>query len=159
MKSIDTWLQEYGENHKNATHKIIHWISVPLIFFSVIALLAAIPAPWLKAYFNSEWARYMHYGTLVLAFGLLFYLRLSFPMFLGIALFSAVCLRGIIYLEMLNFPLWGSSLIIFAGAWIGQFIGHSIEGKKPSFLKDIQFLLIGPAWLMAFIFKRVGIKY
>jgi uncharacterized membrane protein YGL010W len=159
MKSIDTWLQEYGESHKNATNKVIHWVCVPLIFFSVIALLAAIPTPSLKNYFGPEWARYMHYGTLVLALGLLFYLRLSIPMFLGITLFGVACLRGIIYLEMLNFPLWGSSLIIFAAAWIGQFIGHSIEGKKPSFLKDIQFLLIGPAWLMAFIFKRVGIKY
>ena len=159
MKSINTWLSEYGESHKNATNKTIHWVCVPLIFFSVIGLLAAIPATWLNNIFGGAGARYLHYGTLVLALGLLFYLRLSVVMFLGIAAFSALCLRGVVYLQMLDFPLWGSSLIIFAAAWIGQFIGHNIEGKKPSFLKDIQFLLIGPAWLMAFIFKRLGIKY
>ena len=32
-------------------------------------------------------------------------------------------------------------------AWIGQFIGHKIEGAKPSFFEDLQFLLIGPAWV------------
>mgnify|MGYP001144077395 CR=1 FL=1 len=159
MKSIHTWLAEYGESHKNATNKTIHWICVPLIFFSVIALLAAIPANGLKNLFNPAWARYVHYGSVVLVLGLLFYLRLSVVMFLGIAAFSAICLRGVIYLQMLDFPLWASSLVIFAVAWVGQFIGHNIEGKKPSFLKDIQFLLIGPAWLMAFIFKRLGIKY
>ena len=48
---------------------------------------------------------------------------------------------------------------IFVIAWIGQFIGHKIEGKKPSFLEDLQFLMVGPAWLLSFIYKKVGIKY
>ena len=52
-----------------------------------------------------------------------------------------------------------TSLIIFVIAWIGQFIGHKIEGKKPSFFEDIQFLLIGPAWLLSFIYNKLGIKY
>jgi uncharacterized membrane protein YGL010W len=42
---------------------------------------------------------------------------------------------------------------------VGQFIGHKIEGKKPSFFKDILFLLIGPLWLLSFIYKKVGISY
>ena len=48
---------------------------------------------------------------------------------------------------------------MFFLAWILQFIGHKIEGKKPSFIKDIQFLLIGPAWLLGFIYKKIGIKF
>ena len=55
-------------------------------------------------------------------------------------------------------PLWIFSVIIFVIAWTGQFIGHKIEGKKPSFIKDIQFLLIGPAWLLSFIYKKIGIQ-
>ena len=51
------------------------------------------------------------------------------------------------------------SLMIFIVAWIGQFIGHKIEGKKPSFFQDLQFLLIGPAWLLSFIYDKLGIKY
>jgi len=56
-------------------------------------------------------------------------------------------------------PLWVVCIAVFVLAWIGQFYGHKVEGKKPSFLKDIQFLLIGPAWLMHFIYKRLGIPY
>ena len=76
-------------------------------------------------------------------------------------LFIGSILLYLIYLIELkvNLALWKVSLIIFVIAWIGQFIGHEIEGKKPSFLQDIQFLLIGPAWLLSFIYKKLGIKY
>jgi uncharacterized membrane protein YGL010W len=159
MKSIHQWLEEYGESHQNPTNKLIHWLCVPLIFFSIIALLAALPAQGLKNLFPNAFSPYVHFGTVLIVLGLLFYLRLSIAMFIGIALFCALCLQAIIWLEAAPLPLWASSLIIFAGAWIGQFIGHNIEGKKPSFLKDLQFLLIGPAWLMGFIFKKLGIKF
>jgi len=56
-------------------------------------------------------------------------------------------------------PLWQSSMVLFVLAWIGQFIGHKIEGKKPSFLEDLQFLMIGPAWLIGYIYKKLKIRY
>jgi uncharacterized membrane protein YGL010W len=75
-------------------------------------------------------------------------------------LFSVLCLMVVNFIvQWAEVPLWMVSLVIFFVAWIGQFYGHKIEGKKPSFLKDIQFLLIGPAWLMHFIYKRLGIPY
>jgi uncharacterized membrane protein YGL010W len=75
-------------------------------------------------------------------------------------LFSALCLGLANYLA-LTFPgmLAYISLAVFVVAWIVQFYGHKIEGKKPSFLKDVQFLMIGPAWLMHFIYKKIGIGY
>lgn len=159
MKSIHTWFDEYGVSHQNSTNKLIHWLCVPLIFFSIIALLAAIPANFLKEWFPPAWQPYIHIGTVVLAVGLLFYLRLSLPIFFGILAFSVLCLLAIVALENLNTPLWLSSLIIFVAAWVGQFIGHKIEGKKPSFFQDIQFLLIGPAWILGFIYRKLGIRY
>ena len=48
---------------------------------------------------------------------------------------------------------------VFVVAWIGQFIGHAIEGKKPSFFEDVKFLLVGPAWLLHFVYRRAGIRY
>lgn len=159
MKSIETWFHEYGESHQNRTNKLIHWVCVPLIFFSIIALLASIPVPWLKELFPPEWQPYVHLGTLLILGGLLFYLRLSLVMAAGILLFSLLCLQAVVWLQNTDTPLWLISLIIFAAAWVGQFIGHKIEGKKPSFFKDLQFLMIGPAWLMSFIYKKLGIKY
>ena len=44
MRKIDALLEEYGESHKNETNKAIHWICVPLIFLSVVGLIASIPS-------------------------------------------------------------------------------------------------------------------
>lgn len=156
MKTIDHLLSQYGESHQNSTNKIIHWFCVPLIMFSIVGLLMSLPFPVDKG-FLSNW------GTIALFLALLYYLRLSFPLFFGFLLIAGALVLG-------NFAIWEAlgesnlyllytSLIVFIIAWIGQFYGHKIEGKKPSFLKDIQFLLIGPAWLLHFIYRRWNIPY
>lgn len=154
MKFTDQWLSGYGESHQNHINKLVHWICVPLIRFSIIGLYGLFPL------FPSEYAAFINWGTIFLALALFFYLRLSFAMFLGM-LFMAVLIVAGNYLLLQNapLPLWAFSFIIFALAWMGQFIGHIIEGKKPAFFKDVQFLLIGLAWLLSFIYKKLGILY
>jgi uncharacterized membrane protein YGL010W len=76
------------------------------------------------------------------------------------ALISAAMVCGHLILRHLGWaPLWQICLGLFVVGWVGQFVGHKIEGQKPSFLKDIQFLLIGPLWLLAAVYRRVGIPY
>lgn len=159
MRKIDALLNEYGESHQNTFNKRVHWICVPSIFFSIVGLIMSIPSglvsdllPGLGAYAN--WA------TVAMILALVYYLRLSFPLFLGLILWGAFCLWGNVQLASLGFaPLWLISAVIFVAAWLGQFYGHKVEGKKPSFLKDVQFLMIGPAWLLHFIYKKAGVKY
>jgi len=159
MKSIEQWFDEYGESHQNPVNKAIHWVCVPLIFLSVIGLLAAIPADYIKDFFPGQGQRYIHWGSVVIFFALMFYLRLSFQIFVGMFFQSLLVLFLVGCLDDLSIPLWKSSLAIFVLAWVVQFIGHKIEGKKPSFFKDIQFLLIGPAWLLGFVYRRLGIPF
>ena len=91
---------------------------------------------------------------------LIYYAKLSIPIAIGMLLFSAVCMFVCQYLSStVDVSLWIIALVIFVAAWVGQFYGHKVEGKKPSFLKDLQFLLIGPAWLMHFLYKKWGVKY
>jgi uncharacterized membrane protein YGL010W len=103
---------------------------------------------------------YANWAAVVLALALIYYITLSFPLTIGMFLVALACLFFINQLVLLNIaPLWLVSLGIFVAAWIGQFYGHKVEGKKPSFFKDVQFLMIGPAWLMHFIYKKIGIPY
>jgi uncharacterized membrane protein YGL010W len=103
---------------------------------------------------------YSNWAAVVLALALIYYITLSIPLTIGMFLFALACLFFINQLVLLNIaPLWLVSLGIFVAAWIGQFYGHKVEGKKPSFFKDVQFLMIGPAWLMHFIYKKIGIPY
>jgi uncharacterized membrane protein YGL010W len=159
MRKIDQLFTEYGESHQNQTNKAIHWICVPLIFFSIVGLIASIPSHGVQS-FLGHGNPYANWATLGLMLVLIYYVTLSFTLSIGMMLFAAACLMLSNYIVRLNIaPLWAVCLGIFVLAWIGQFYGHKVEGKKPSFLKDIQFLLIGPAWLMHFIYKRLGIPY
>jgi uncharacterized membrane protein YGL010W len=158
MRRIDELLAQYGQSHQNETNKGIHWICVPLIFFSIVGLIASIPAGWLAQV--SPGNPYANWATVMMAIVLIYYVTLSIPLGIGMALFGGLCVVIAIKITQANLaPLWVVCVVIFVLAWIGQFYGHKIEGKKPSFFKDIQFLLIGPAWLMHFIFKRIGIPY
>ena len=159
MRKIDQLLSEYGESHQNATNKTIHWICVPLIFFSIIGLVASIPSGILQSVLG-EGNPYASWATVALVLAVVYYVSLSIPLSIGMMLFAVFCLFMVnIIIHLTVAPLWIISLAIFVVAWIGQFYGHKVEGKKPSFFKDVQFLLIGPAWLMHFIYKRLGIQY
>ncbi|MBX7052639.1 MAG: DUF962 domain-containing protein [Flavobacteriales bacterium] len=151
MKTIHDWLAEYGESHQNKTNKTIHWICIPLIFWSIVALLYSVDLHFRLLEIPITAAH------IALILTLLYYTRLSPSLSIGMMIFALICLTVCNGLQMVGFSLWKVALVVFVIAWIGQFIGHHIEGKKPSFLKDIQFLLIGPAWLMSDLFRKWGI--
>lgn len=155
-RQIDLLLDKYGESHQNGINKLIHWICVPSIMFSLFGLLYAIP-------FLVERSLYTNWATFLLVLALVYYMRLSLPMFIGFVFIGGAMVYGVNAIYEMTFGdakmLALISFVIFAIAWVFQFIGHKIEGKKPSFLEDVQFLLVGPAWLLHFIFKKVGIKY
>lgn len=135
QKTLDTWLQEYGVSHQNPINKKIHWLCVPVIYFSIVGML----------YQAHVWL-----AIAMLAFTSLFYFRLSTKLFMGMGVFALLCLALISAMPQ---NVW-IFLAVFVVAWIGQFIGHHIEGAKPSFFEDLQFLLIGPAWCMDALFKK-----
>ena len=161
-RPVDAYFAKYAESHLHPTNKLIHWIFVPLIVFSLLGLVWAIPFPYLS--FLGKANGYINWATFLILFSLWYYLRLSVPLALVMLLTLFVFSAAIVTLEKLHanggwLPMWQVCLIIFVLSWAGQFIGHKIEGKKPSFLDDIKFLLIGPIWLWHFIFKKVGIRY
>ncbi len=160
MRKIDELLLAYGESHRHPTNKAVHWLCVPAIMFSLLGLLWNLPATPLQLLPGLEQEPLANWSVVLLILASLYYIRLSIPLFLGMLVISAGLIYGNLRLSALgsSMHIW-ASLGIFAVAWIGQFIGHHIEGKKPSFIKDVQFLLIGPAWLMHFLYKKMGIPY
>jgi len=151
MKTINEWFVEYGVSHRNPTNVLIHKVCVPAIFLSVLGLIWCIPTPWSPS-------PYLNFATILLIPVLMYYAALSFKFFFGMLLQNAIMIAVIIWI-MGNYSQYGWQifLAIFVVAWIGQFIGHKIEGKKPSFLKDLQFLLIGPLWTMNFFYRAIGV--
>lgn len=155
MKSIESWLEEYGESHRNQTNQLIHKVCVPAIEFSLLGILWLIPTP------SIFWGvPFLNWATVFCFIVLVFYISLkSLKYFIGSLLMLLPMLILINYLR-LNF---GGIIIysffgIFIVSWIAQFVGHRIEGKRPSFLKDLSFLLIGPLWVLKSIFEKIGVR-
>lgn len=155
MRNVSDWLTEYGASHQNPTNKLLHWICVPPIVLAVMGLLWSLPAPAPLAAL-SPW---LNWASLVAAAALLYYFLLSPRLAAGVVIAFVALLVLTRSLAQLPWPLWQTSLVIFVIAWIGQFIGHAVEGRRPSFFKDLQFLLIGPLWLLAAAYRRLRVPY
>lgn len=152
MKTLQNWFDEYADSHQNQVNKKIHYLCVPAIFFSIIGLLLSIPSGFLDTILPFDNPLIENWATMLLIPALFFYLRLSLWTALKIVIFASLCVWANAYIGS-QISLFWFSITVFAIAWIGQFYGHHLEGKKPSFLKDLQFLLIGPAWVFENIFK------
>ncbi len=151
MKTAQQWFDEYAVSHQNKTNITIHFICVPAIFFSVIGLLMSIPTTFLENTFGLYNPLIENWAVVIGALMLLFYLRLGFWYFINMLIVTILSVIGNYWLSDFG-NLAIISITIFVIAWIGQFYGHKVEGKKPSFIKDLQFLLIGPLWVL----KKLG---
>ena len=141
-RAIDTLLAQYSESHLHPTNEVIHFICVPIIVFTLLGLL---------------WCLHPLVALAMVAASMWYYFKLSRPFAWGMLLMSAAMLAILAALPpQAILPL---SVIVFVLAWIGQFIGHKIEGKKPSFFDDLRFLLIGPLFVLGFLYRRLHWSY
>ncbi|MDO5505273.1 MAG: DUF962 domain-containing protein [Pseudoxanthomonas suwonensis] len=155
VRPIDRWFDSYSSDHRHPVNQWIHVVCVPLILWSVIALLWCIPVPEGGLFRDGMWALFAMLAAWV------FYRRNSRPIALGMAVtFLLMALLTRLVHDMLGPQvLLYSAIVVFVLAWIGQFVGHKIEGAKPSFLTDITYLLIGPAWVLAKLYRQMGWRW
>lgn len=140
-RRVDQLLAHYGESHRNPRNEIIHFIAIPLIVLSLLGLLYAIhPAvPYI-----------------VIAASLVYYARLSLVFMFSMAAMSAIMMVLVHAMGSRAAPI---SAAIFIASWAAQFVGHKLEGRKPSFFEDIQYLLIGPLFVLGKLFEKIGVRW
>lgn len=135
-------LERYGESHQHPTNEKIHFICVPVIMWTVLAL---------------AWSLHPVLAVSMTALALLYYASLSTGFAIGMCVMAAIMIA--ILWSMPQNLILSVAIIAFVIAWIFQFIGHKIEGKKPSFFEDLQFLLIGPLFVIGFLYRRWKLPY
>jgi len=140
-RRVDILLAHYGESHQNPRNELIHFIAIPLIMLSLVGMMFALHP-------------YVAYAFI--AASMVYYARLSVVFLLTMAVLSAAFIGVIFAMGPLVLPV---CIAIFVGAWILQFIGHKIEGKKPSFFEDIQYLWVGPLFVLSKLFGKLGIRW
>ena len=152
MRRVDELLDQYSADHRNATNQNIHVLCVPAIVWSVTAALWAIPVPPALAQ-PGAWS------VVAMFLAWAWYWRLSRPLAMGLFL----CFLACVLLNLWIATRFGmhrlliSAGVVFAIAWVGQFIGHIYEGHRPSFLTDLVYLLVGPMWTLRKLYQRLGI--
>lgn len=134
-KTLEQWLAEYSQSHRHPVNRAIHTVCVPAILLAIVALL------WGFRLFGLRAA----YLLMILVAPFYIWLGLKAAGVMGAQLLGCVLIlsfwpRGL--------PLVAVSIGIFVLAWIGQFVGHAIEGRRPKFFQDLTFLLIGPLWVV-----------
>jgi uncharacterized membrane protein YGL010W len=140
-RRVDILIAHYGESHQNMTNEVIHFVAIPLIMLSLCGLMFALH-PWVAYAF--------------IAASMVYYARLSWVFFSLMCAWSALII-GI--LHAMGTQVMVLSIAIFVGAWIAQFIGHQIEGKKPSFFEDIQYLWVGPLFVLSKLLGKLGVRW
>lgn len=155
MRPIDRWFDSYSGDHRNAINQRIHVVAVPAILWSVIALLWCIPVP------PGGWFRPGIFAALAMVAASAYYVRASRVLGFGmVAVFVAMSvLTWWLHAVYGTRTLLMLAVAVFVVAWIAQFVGHKIEGRKPSFLTDLTYLLIGPAWVLAKGLRKLGIAW
>lgn len=141
VRRVDQLLAHYGESHRNPRNERIHYVAIPLIMASLLGLMWA-AHPWLAYAF--------------VAASLVYYARLSLVFLVAMAIVSVLGLLLVRSLGSLVLPV---SVVVFVAAWIAQFIGHKIEGRKPSFFEDLQYLWVGPLFVLSKLFERLGVRW
>jgi uncharacterized membrane protein YGL010W len=142
QRQIDILIDKYTESHLNPVNEAIHCICVPAIVLSFLGMI---------------WAVHPLAALAVTVISLMYYFSLSLPFAFGMLIMSSAMLWLLEFTPQA--AVLPGSIIVFVVAWIGQFIGHKIEGKKPSFLDDLRFLLIGPLFVLGVLFRRLHIRY
>jgi len=155
MKTTDEWLAEYARNHRDDTNKLIHWICVPVIVVSLVGMLWSLPVP--ERFSSASPA--LNWGTVFLMAAVVYYFILSISLAVGALPFVLFVVAAVAWLDRLSTPLWLISAALFAAGWACQLAGHWLEGSRPAFFRDLQFLMIGPLWLIAGIYRRLKIPY
>ena len=140
-RRIDELLNHYAQSHLHPTNEGIHFAAIPLIMLSLIGLMFCLHP-------------LVAYGFILAS--MIYYLRLSLPFAAAMTVWSAIMLAVVHAMGEQRLYI---CLAIFVGAWVMQFIGHKIEGKKPSFLEDLQYLWIGPLFVLRPLLMKFHIRW
>jgi len=138
-RRLDRLLAHYEQSHRHPTNERIHLVAIPAIMVSIVGLLYALH-PWVAFAF--------------VAASMVYYLMLGAPVLLAVMLGWSAVMFALVY--AMGDKVLPISAGMFVVGWVFQFVGHRIEGKKPSFFEDLQYLYVGPLFVVVRLLPRLG---
>lgn len=155
MSNAYPWLERYERDHTHAVNRALHWMFIPVVVVSVVGLLWSVPVPAVLR----DASPILNWGTFFLMAAVVYYFILSIALALGLLPFVMFVAVTVGWLDNLPTPLWLVSTAAFAVAGAGLLVGHAFERRRVSLFSDLNFLMIGPLWILASIYQRLRIPY
>ena len=155
MPEIDGWLKHYEDTHQDLTYPVIYWAAVPMVVVGTVGVFWNMPIP--DAFF--EISPLLNWGTAFLMSAAVYYFIISVSLAIGMLPF-VLGVAGIhTWLEQSDFSPLRVSIGLLAAGIIGLFMGHRNKSSLRPVLQDIQLMMIGPAWLLSVLYRRIGIPF
>ncbi|HNP37502.1 MAG TPA: DUF962 domain-containing protein [Woeseiaceae bacterium] len=155
MSEIDGWLKRYRDNHQDLRLPLLFWTAVPMVIFGTVGLLWNLPVP--EEFY--EISPLLNWGSTFLMAAAVYYFILSLPLAIGLLPFTL----GIGFLELTlqysGYPASRVSIALLIAGIIGLWLGHGSNRRLWAMTEDLQTIMIGPAWLLSVVYRRLGIPF
>ncbi|MCH8117912.1 MAG: DUF962 domain-containing protein [Proteobacteria bacterium] len=155
MTDSDGWLERYAASHSNVTYPLIYWASVPMVVLGTVGILWALPIP--DEFY--EISPLLNWGSAFLMAAAVYYFIISLSIAIGMLPFVLGIAALQMWLEQSEFAPLRVSLGLLVVSTIGLWLGHRNEQGLRPVLQDLQVMMIGPAWLLSVLYRRVGIPF
>ncbi len=155
MSDTLSWLERYEKNHENLTWPLIYWAAVPMVVVGTVGVLWTLPVP---AQFT-EISPLLNWGSAFLMVSAVYYFVISLSLAIGLLPFVIGVGSIQLWLADSDFTPLRVSSGLLVGGLIGLWLGHRNERGIRATLEDLQTIMIGPAWLLSVIYRRIGIPF
>jgi uncharacterized membrane protein YGL010W len=153
VSETDRWLTDYGDSHTDIRNPGIYWLSVPILVLGTVGILWSLPVPEAFARISPV----LNWGSVFLVAAVVYYFIISIPLAIGMLPFVAGIAAVQLWLEDTSWSLIGISSVMFVISVAGLYLGHYKNGGFRAVFSDIHHMMIGPAWLLANLYRRLGI--
>ena len=155
MTETDGWLSHFEDTHRDLRNPVVYWAAVPVVVVGTVGLLWSLPVP--DEFF--EISPLLNWGTAFLMAAAVYYFIISVSLAIGMLPF-VIGVAGIqMWLTASGYPLFRLSLGLLVAGIIGLWFGHRNQNGLRAVLDDLQFMMIGPAWLLSVLYRRIGIPF
>ncbi len=155
MNETEDWLERYESSHRDLAHPWIFWVSVPMVIVGTVGLLWNLPIP---AEFHAI-SPLLNWGSTFLMVTAVYYFIISLSLAIGLLPFVLAVAFVHVWLPQTDYSPLRVSTGLFVAGVIGLWMGHRDERGLSPIFEDFQTVMIGPAWLLSLLYKRLGLPY
>lgn len=155
MRSADQWFDVYTATHEHPVNRLIHLVCAPLAAVSIVGLLWSLPVPGAFPGISPA----LNWGSTFVMAAIVYYFIISFTLGLGMIPVMLGLMIGIHWLDHQGPPLWAYSLALLLACLSAMLAGHAMEGQKARLVNDLQLVMLAPLFLLAGLYRRLGISY